>query len=201
MHLYHLLPPALLHALVAQAEPIGIPRGISLAPRALPIAPSGSYAPAVVPCPAVKPTVRTAGSLSPNETAWLKLRRKETVDPMIDFLKRAKIADFDAEAYVRKAASNISALPNIAIALSGGGYRALMNGAGFVAAADSRTPGATGEGGIGGLLQASTYLYAPIPRVLVSRTSGEQAFLLQEGEANQTQALAYPVAAGWLGAS
>ncbi|AEO65946.1 uncharacterized protein THITE_2047170 [Thermothielavioides terrestris NRRL 8126] len=33
-----------------------------------------------------------------------------------------------------------------------------MNGAGFVAAADSRTPGSTGTGGIGGLLQASTYL-------------------------------------------
>ena len=78
---------------------------------------------------------------------------------MIDFLNRANISDFDAESYINKAASsNVSALPNIAIAVSGGGYRALMNGAGFLKAADSRTPGSTDKGGIGGLLQATTYL-------------------------------------------
>lgn len=126
--------------------------------RALPNSPSGGYAPAVVPCPANKPTIRSASSLSTREVDWLKLRRKATVDPMIDFLKRAGIPNFDAEGYIRAAANNISALPNIAIAASGGGYRALMNGAGFVAAADSRTAGATGKGGIGGLLQSSTYL-------------------------------------------
>jgi lysophospholipase len=77
---------------------------------------------------------------------------------MIDFLKRANIDGFDAEAYIRKVAPGITDLPNVAIAVSGGGYRALMNGAGFVSAADSRTPGSTAAGGIGGLLQASTYL-------------------------------------------
>jgi len=128
--------------------------------RALPNSPSGGYAPAVVPCPANKPTIRSASSLSPSEVDWLKLRRKATVDPMIDFLKRAGIPNFDAERYIRAAANNISVLPNIAIAASGGGYRALMNGAGFVAAADSRTAGSAGKGGIGGLLQSSTYLYA-----------------------------------------
>ncbi|KAK0730395.1 lysophospholipase [Lasiosphaeris hirsuta] len=129
-----------------------------LAHRALPNSPSQGYKPAVVPCPETKPKIRRAGSLSPEEKAWLKLRRNATIDPMLDFLKRADIAGFDAEAYIRSAAADISALPNVAIAASGGGYRALMNGAGFVAAADSRTTGATDKGGIGGLLQASTYL-------------------------------------------
>lgn len=151
------VPAALLHILLASAEPIQIQQD-ALDRRALPNAPSGGYAPAVVPCPAVKPTIRDAGSLSANETAWLQLRRKATVDPMINFLKRANISGFDVETYIKAGASNISALPNIAIAASGGGYRALMNGGGFLAAADSRTPGSTEKGGIGGLLQSSTYL-------------------------------------------
>ncbi|KAK0633024.1 lysophospholipase [Immersiella caudata] len=152
MHIHFAISAAaLLHAV--SAEPIP-----QVSIRALPNAPSGGYAPAAVPCPASKPTVRAAAGLSQNETAWLQLRRKATVDPMIDFMKRATIPNFDAEAYIRSVANNFSALPNIAIAASGGGYRALMNGGGFVAAADSRTPGSTGKGGIGGLLQSSTYL-------------------------------------------
>ena len=154
---------SLIPALVS-AEPIPIPLpprdALSLGPRALPNSPSGGYAPAVVDCPSNKPTVRSASALSSSETEWLALRRKETVNPMIDFLKRANIQGFDAEAYIRNAANSrdFESLPNVAIAASGGGYRALMNGGGFVAAADSRTPGATGPGGIGGLLQSSTYL-------------------------------------------
>jgi lysophospholipase len=46
----------------------------------------------------------------------------------------------------------------VAIAISGGGYRALMDGAGFLAAADNRTENSTAPGQIGGLLQSSTYL-------------------------------------------
>ncbi|KAK3362662.1 phospholipase-like protein [Lasiosphaeria hispida] len=165
-----LFPVVLLQSLFAAAEPIAIPHDAALlaaaaaaevrhlAHRALPNSPSHGYKPAVVPCPATKPKIRSAGSLSPEETAWLKLRRNATVDHMLNFLKRADITGFDAEAYIKRAAANISALPNVAIAASGGGYRALMNGAGFVAAADSRTTGATDKGGIGGLLQASTYL-------------------------------------------
>lgn len=68
------------------------------------------------------------------------------------------ITDFDAESYINNHRSNVSALPNIGIAVSGGGYRALMNGAGFIAAADERTDNATNTGQIGGLLQATTYL-------------------------------------------
>ncbi|TDZ20510.1 Lysophospholipase [Colletotrichum orbiculare MAFF 240422] len=130
----------------------------SLDPRALPNSPSGGYAPAIVDCPAARPTIRSANRLSPNETSWLPLRRNATVEPMREFLTRVNIPNFDAGAYIDRVRSSPSQLPNIALAVSGGGYRALMNGAGFLAAADSRTPNATAAGGIGGLLQASTYL-------------------------------------------
>jgi len=77
---------------------------------------------------------------------------------MRDLLGRLNITGFDATSYINAHQNNVSALPNIGIAASGGGYRALMNGAGALAAMDSRTPGATGAGQIGGLLQSATYL-------------------------------------------
>lgn len=163
MHLSALLPLALLQPLLASAEPVRIPPAddLILSPRARPDAPSGSYAPAEVKCPSVKPAIRRANTLSKSESDWLVKRRPATVDPMIAFLKRVNIDGFDAEAYIRKVAPGIKDLPNVGIAVSGGGYRALMNGAGFISAADGRTPGSTSAGGIGGLLQASTYLCAP----------------------------------------
>ncbi|KFY18876.1 hypothetical protein V493_08281 [Pseudogymnoascus sp. VKM F-4281 (FW-2241)] len=136
-------------ALVAASE---------LVNRGLPDSPTNGYAPGNVSCPATRPTIRTASSLSTNETEWLPVRRNNTIEPMKDLLSRANIAGFDAAAYIEKHRNNATALPNIGIAVSGGGYRALMNGAGFLAAADSRTVNSTGKGGIGGLLQAATYL-------------------------------------------
>ncbi|EJT73925.1 lysophospholipase Plb3 [Gaeumannomyces tritici R3-111a-1] len=132
-----------------------------LAERALPNSPSGGYAPQVVDCPQSRPKIRSASSgLSPEESKWLEQRRKATVRPMTDFLKRAGIKGFDADAFMSRAEADVANLPNVAIAVSGGGYRALMNGAGFLAAADDRTPGSTaqGKGSIGGLLQSATYL-------------------------------------------
>ncbi|ORY57151.1 lysophospholipase [Pseudomassariella vexata] len=125
--------------------------------RALPNSPSRGYAPATVDCPSNRPTIRNAASISTNESQWLKTRRAKTVDPMVDFLRRSNITDFDAEAYITSVQQNLTALPNIGIAISGGGYRALMNGAGFLAAADSRVAGSL-DSGLGGIMQASTYL-------------------------------------------
>ena len=126
--------------------------------RALPDSPSGGYAPASVSCPAARPTIREASSLSANETAWLPIRRNQTVAPMTEWLARMNISGFDVASYMNKVSGNASTLPNIGIAVSGGGYRALMNGAGFLAAADNRTNNATNTGQIGGLLQSATYV-------------------------------------------
>ncbi|RFU30347.1 hypothetical protein B7463_g5992, partial [Scytalidium lignicola] len=126
--------------------------------RALPNSPSRGYAPASVNCPPTSPTVRRASAVSQDEVNWLQVRRNQTVQPMIDLLSRANISGFDATSYINNVSRSVTDLPNIAIAASGGGYRALMNGAGFLAAADNRTTNSTGPGQIGGLLQATTYL-------------------------------------------
>ncbi|KAH8598423.1 lysophospholipase-like protein [Bisporella sp. PMI_857] len=126
--------------------------------RGTPDSPTGGYAPGNVECPSSHPIIRAASGLSDNETAWLQLRRNKTVGPMISILTRANISGFDASEYITRIAGNSNILPNIGIAISGGGYRAMLNGAGFVAAADSRTENSTNAGGIGGLLQSATYL-------------------------------------------
>jgi lysophospholipase len=126
--------------------------------RAISDSPSGGYAPAEVSCPPDRPTIRKGGSLSVNETQWLGKRRKVTVDPMRDFLGRVGIPGFDAAGYITGHANNATALPNYGVAFSGGGWRALMNGAGALAAFDSRTVNSTQPGHLGGLLQAATYV-------------------------------------------
>ncbi|KAF1997388.1 lysophospholipase [Amniculicola lignicola CBS 123094] len=125
--------------------------------RATPQAPN-NYAPAKVDCPSTRPSIRFASGLSQNETTWLEKRRPNTVDPMRELLVRLNITGFDAGAYIDNHKDNTSALPNVAIAFSGGGYRAMLNGAGGLAAFDSRTPNSTNTGQIGGLLQSSTYI-------------------------------------------
>lgn len=77
---------------------------------------------------------------------------------MRELLGRLKIDGLDTDAYIDKYQSNVSALPNIGIAISGGGYRAMLNGAGVLEAFDSRTPHSTSSGHLGGVLQSATYL-------------------------------------------
>lgn len=77
---------------------------------------------------------------------------------MRELLGRLKVDGLDTDAYIDKHQSNVSALPNIGIAISGGGYRAMLNGAGVLEAFDSRTPHSTSIGHLGGVLQSTTYL-------------------------------------------
>jgi lysophospholipase len=116
------------------------------------------YAPESGVCISSKPTIRNANGLSINETSWLELRSNNTLEPMHDLLIRLNISGFNASAYISGLTKNISALPKIAIAFSGGGWRALMNGAGALQAFDSRTSNSTSAGQLGGVLQASTYM-------------------------------------------
>lgn len=77
---------------------------------------------------------------------------------MQQFLGRLSIPGFDANAYFSSHQSNTSMLPNIAIAVSGGGYRACMTGGGAIQAFDSREANSSAPGHLGGLLQSATYL-------------------------------------------
>ncbi|KAH0301860.1 lysophospholipase Plb2, partial [Aureobasidium melanogenum] len=139
----------------AAAEALAVP--LAAFKRAAPEAPNG-YVPTHVDCPSDRPVIREASTISNNETEWLYVRRNNTVSAMRDLLGRMNITGLDTNSYIDSAANNVSALPNIAIAGSGGGYRAMMNYAGAVAAFDNRTTNSTGAGQLGGLLQASTYL-------------------------------------------
>jgi lysophospholipase len=96
--------------------------------------------------------------LSPEEREWLPRRRNETVSHIKDFLKRNAINGFDSENYLADVTADSSSLPNIGLAFSGGGYRAMLNGAGAVKAFDSRSAGSTDQGNMGGLLQSATYI-------------------------------------------
>lgn len=131
----------------------------SLDARALPNAPDG-YSPGNVDCPTDRPRIREASDLSPNETSWLRERRPKTVDPLLDLFKRLNVTGdgFDGASYISDHRDNTTALPNIALAFSGGGYRAMLNGGGALQAFDSREEDTTGAGQLGGLLQASTYI-------------------------------------------
>lgn len=77
---------------------------------------------------------------------------------MREFLIRVNVSGFDAGQYIDNNRNNVSALPNIGLAFSGGGWRALINGAGVLKASDSRSENSTARGQIGGLLQSSTYI-------------------------------------------
>ena len=151
---------ALVGGLPRDADELDLPRavaapGMNIEVRALPDSPSGNYSPSVVDCPSTKPSVRLADKLSDQEMSWLRSRRNNTIDALRTYLDRANIPDFDAKGFIDQNRRNASALPNIGIAVSGGGYRALMNGAGFLSAADSRN---NASGPISGLLQSTTYL-------------------------------------------
>ena len=122
----------------------------------MPRAPDG-YAPARVSCPPTRPAIRTATALSAEEMAWLPLRGNNTISALKTVLSRANISDIDTNAYIDNIVSNGSAVPRIGIAVSGGGYRALMNGAGAIAAFDNRTTNSVDQGQLGGILQAATY--------------------------------------------
>lgn len=119
---------------------------------ALAWSPTGGYAPGKISCPDEN-FVRAALNLSDHETDWLEERHKITTENLQNFLEGADLQDFDAALFL----SNTSKPITIGIAFSGGGYRAMLSGAGQIAALDNRTTDAASKG-LGGLLQSATYL-------------------------------------------
>lgn len=114
--------------------------------------PTGGYAPGEVDCPS-KDLVRSASDLSDEEKEWIEGRQKVTNENLVAFLENSNMKDFDAAEFVKNSSKPIT----IGISFSGGGYRAMLNGAGQLAALDNRTDGASDDA-LGGLLQSATYL-------------------------------------------
>ncbi|KAG5418330.1 plb1 [Candida metapsilosis] len=116
--------------------------------------PTNSYAPGKVKCP-TSDILRVADTISDQERDWLSGRDKVTSKKLVDFLKYANMSDINPDDY-----GNLNKSIHIGLAFSGGGYRAMLNGAGQMSALDERTKGPNGEKakGLNGLLQASTYV-------------------------------------------
>ncbi|PRT56040.1 Lysophospholipase 1 [Wickerhamiella sorbophila] len=92
---------------------------------------------------------RSASSgISQNEVQYVEDRKKHTSTALHEFFKNSNV-DFDPSLFTDSV---------VGLAFSGGGYRAMLTGAGEVAALDARTKGNNGHGHIGGLLQGSSYI-------------------------------------------
>ena len=119
--------------------------------------PTNSYVPANVTCDDDINLIRDASkTLSDNETSWLQKRDPIAAEALQSFIHRA-MSNFSSNNFVETIFANYSTAPKVGIAASGGGYRAMLSGAGMIAAMDNRTVGAN-DHGLGGLLQGSTYL-------------------------------------------
>jgi len=125
----------------------------TLVRRAFSNSPTGGYEPGFVQCPRDgSPFLRSARDISEGEQQFLETRRKKTNVALADFLRRAGLQNFNVNGFLEERT------PNIGIAFSGGGYRAMLSGAGALKAIDSRTKGTTDAGGVGGLLQSANYI-------------------------------------------
>lgn len=122
--------------------------------------PTNGYAPATVNCNSNITLTRNATELSESESKWLAKKDILTKEALHSFLTRST-QNFTDKSILESLFkdSNISDIPRVGIAASGGGYRAMFGGAGMISAMDNRTEGAN-EYGLGGLLQSTTYLSA-----------------------------------------
>lgn len=112
-----------------------------------------AYSPRQTSCPD-GPILRKASKISQEEQEYILQRQLLTTPALINFLSNtSNLTDFDAESFFSSATRNIS----VALAFSGGGYRAMLCGAGELMALDNRTL-ALNKNGLGGLLQSSTYI-------------------------------------------
>ncbi|KAG7662721.1 uncharacterized protein J8A68_003780 [[Candida] subhashii] len=111
------------------------------------------YAPYTAECPALaKGTfLREGNSISDQEADWLKKRKVKTKQALSDFLKSANMTNLDVDKFLEDSEDGV----NLGLAFSGGGYRAMLNGAGSLLALDSRT---SFEGNFGGILQSANYI-------------------------------------------
>lgn len=81
-----------------------------------------SYAPYNTSCPAgVTDFIRTGQALSANETDYINARMQKIIDPLTDWLDGANLS-YDMD----KLTSNSTNAPKLGIAVSGGGYRAML---------------------------------------------------------------------------
>jgi hypothetical protein len=84
-----------------------------------------SYAPINVNCPS--DLIRSGDNgLSPEESRYVSQRRTKATQSLQTWLELVNLENFNVPSFL----ANESNVPTLAIAFSGGGYRAMLNGAG-----------------------------------------------------------------------
>ncbi|WFD30792.1 lysophospholipase [Malassezia sp. CBS 17886] len=123
--------------------------------------PDDSYQPSNVPCPPMVQgpdnvgLLRNASSheISPQEADYMARHRSGTRAGWADWLHRAGLDNLPGgiDKFLEQSQ------PRVGLAISGGGYRAMLHGAGVVEGFDGRNKTST-ERGVGGLLQIVDYV-------------------------------------------
>ncbi|PWN22916.1 hypothetical protein BCV69DRAFT_234942, partial [Microstroma glucosiphilum] len=131
--------------------------------------PDGTYAPTILTtCPGA-PSNQTGGAtgyvrngtsqeINANETAYITKHRQALQSSWSTWLSSASPGpnlggDFDVSNYT----NTLSNIPRTGIAISGGGYRAMLYGLGVTQGLDERNSTASGAG-VGGILQRADYI-------------------------------------------
>ncbi|PLW19872.1 hypothetical protein PCANC_05906 [Puccinia coronata f. sp. avenae] len=128
---------------------------------AIEASPSGGYEPIKVRCRA-NFTVRVAGTgsdfLGHKEANYVAQKAAKSTSSWLTYLTQVGLSDFDIANFTAGTPPVAGeTLPNIGIAMSGGGIRALIGGAGVLDAFDNRNPEAV-DAGTGGILQLANYI-------------------------------------------
>ncbi|KAL8283927.1 hypothetical protein RQP46_005359 [Phenoliferia psychrophenolica] len=149
----------MLTSLVATVLAASLAAAVPLSPRDAAIRNSPSYAPREVVCPVglnVRQTTAT-GPLNPAEAAYIAARTAQSKMLWSTYLAGAGLTNFELKKFIPKGTPVAgSTLPNIAVSVSGGGFRAMLTGGGILSGLDSRVATAV-EAGTGGLLQLANY--------------------------------------------
>ncbi|PWN33452.1 putative lysophospholipase, partial [Meira miltonrushii] len=128
--------------------------------------PTGSYTPSQAACPATQNGntgfIRSTqtNALSSNETDYIQRHKQSTQQAWSEWLSSSNPGpnlNGDLPGGAQNYTSDLSRLPRVGIALSGGGYRAMINGAGVLQGWDSRNDTAK-QRGTAGILQFADYV-------------------------------------------
>ncbi|EFP83164.2 uncharacterized protein PGTG_09117 [Puccinia graminis f. sp. tritici CRL 75-36-700-3] len=133
---------------------------------ALAKSPSGNYAPTYIQCPQ-DPFVRAPNDkqnqqtrLGKGESDYIKDKAAQSIPLWQKYLENVKLENFNIDDFLKSAkqSGGVAALtlPNIGLALSGGGMRALCFSGSILDSFDSRNQKAN-EAKVGGILQLANY--------------------------------------------
>ncbi|RCK57915.1 Lysophospholipase 1 [Candida viswanathii] len=114
------------------------------------LSPTNGYAPGTVSCPGTQLTRSGSEGINSKEQAYIEARYTVAKQALSDFLNGANMKDFDVDSFLS------SSNPTIGLAVSGGGYRSMLTGAGQLSALDSRIQSDSPV--LAGILQASNYV-------------------------------------------